>query len=66
MSEQVSKQLENAQKLNGVINALLCSWIELEGENIEALLSVASEYTESIKSWLTNKAEGENNKYDQQ
>ncbi|EAM9428699.1 hypothetical protein BCN13_11885 [Salmonella enterica] len=59
MSEQVSKQLENAQKLNAVINALLCSWIELEGENIEALLSVASEYTESIKSWLTNKAEGE-------
>ncbi|EAW9499898.1 hypothetical protein QW46_17655 [Salmonella enterica] len=59
MSEQVSKQLENAQKLNAVINALLCSWIELEGENIEALLSVASEYGESIKSWLTNKAEGE-------
>lgn len=66
MSEQVSKQLENAQKLNGVINALRCSWIELEGENIEALLSVASEYTESIKSWLTNKAEGENNEYEQQ
>ncbi|ECO1010783.1 hypothetical protein AA464_11770 [Salmonella enterica subsp. enterica serovar Newport] len=59
MSEQVSKQLENAQKLNAVINALCCSWVELEGEEIETLLSVASEYGESIKSWLTNKAEGE-------
>lgn len=49
MSEQVSKQLENAQKLNAVINALCCSWVELEGEEIETLLSVASEYSESIK-----------------
>ncbi|EDT3088785.1 hypothetical protein XS16_005264 [Salmonella enterica subsp. enterica serovar Newport] len=65
MSDQI-RQLENAQKLNAVINVLRCSWIELEGENIEALLSVASEYTESIKSWLTNKAEGENNEYEQQ
>lgn len=56
MSEQVSKQLENAQKLNAVINALCCSWVELEGEEIETLLSVESEYGESIKSWLTNKA----------
>ncbi|EAO6531120.1 hypothetical protein G0R83_004451 [Salmonella enterica] len=59
MSEQVSKQLENVQKLNAVINALCCSWVELEGEEIETLLSVASEYGESIKSWLKNKAEGE-------
>lgn len=59
MSEQVSKQFENAQKLNAVINALFCSWVELEGEEIETLLSVASEYGESIKSWLKNKAEGE-------
>lgn len=59
MSEQVSKQFENAQKLNAVINALCCSWVELEGEEIETLLSVASEYGESIKSWLKNKAEGE-------
>lgn len=58
-TEQVSKQLENAQKLNAVINALHCSWVELEGEEIETLLSVASEYGESIKSWLTNKAKGE-------
>ncbi|ECI2306496.1 hypothetical protein AH865_07850 [Salmonella enterica subsp. enterica serovar Infantis] len=65
MSDQI-RQLENAQKLNAVINALCCSWVELEGEEIETLLSVASEYGESIKSWLTNKAEGEHHEHDQQ
>ncbi|HAG5257476.1 TPA: hypothetical protein G8577_003712 [Salmonella enterica] len=56
-TEQVSKQLENAQKLNAVISALHCSWVELEGEEIETLLSVASEYGESIKSWLIEESE---------
>ncbi|EBW8394004.1 hypothetical protein A3X38_14710 [Salmonella enterica subsp. enterica serovar Florida] len=58
MSDQI-RQLENAQKLNAVINALRFSWAELCGEDIEALMHVATEYSESIKSWLTNKAEGE-------
>ncbi|ENQ3930752.1 hypothetical protein ACEF99_002600 [Salmonella enterica subsp. enterica serovar Newport] len=58
MSDQI-RQLENAQKLNAVINALRFSWVELHSEDIEALMHVATEYTESIKSWLTNKAEGE-------
>ncbi|EAY4772716.1 hypothetical protein S828_14540 [Salmonella enterica] len=58
MSDQI-RQLENAQKLNAVINALRFSWAELHGEDIEALMHVATEYSESIKSWLTNKAEGE-------
>ncbi|EFP4424637.1 hypothetical protein H1F79_005306 [Salmonella enterica] len=58
MSDQI-RQLENAQKLNAVINALRFSWAELRGEDIEALMHVASEYGESIKSYLKNKAEGE-------
>ncbi|EFQ8337987.1 hypothetical protein HZV21_005085 [Salmonella enterica] len=58
MSDQI-RQLHNAQKLNAVINAICCSWAELEGEEIETLLSVAFEYGESIKSWLKNKTEGE-------
>lgn len=58
MSDQI-RQLENAQKLNAVINALRFSWAELHSEDVEALMHVATEYSESIKSWLTNKAEGE-------
>ncbi|HHP3380860.1 TPA: hypothetical protein ACWV4W_001705 [Salmonella enterica subsp. enterica serovar Muenchen] len=58
-TEQVSKQLENAQKLNAVISAFRFSWVELGSDEIKALLLVAHEYGESIKSWLTNKAEGE-------
>ncbi|EDJ1485892.1 hypothetical protein GE818_06095 [Salmonella enterica] len=65
MSDQI-RQLENAQKLNAVINALRFSWAELHGEDIEALMHMATEYTESIKFWLTNKAEGENHEHDQQ
>lgn len=65
-TEQVSKQLENAQKLNAVISALHYSWTELKGEEIEALMSVASEYGESIKYWLTNKAEGEKSENNQE
>ncbi|EKK3318959.1 hypothetical protein PMI54_004278 [Salmonella enterica] len=58
-TEQVSKQLENAQKLNAVISAFRFSWVELGSDEIETLLSVASEYGESIKSWLTKKEKGE-------
>ncbi|EJB2593942.1 hypothetical protein MT629_004938 [Salmonella enterica] len=57
MSEQI-RLLENAQKLNAVINALRFSWAELNGEDIEALMHMATEYTESMKNYLTNKAEG--------
>ncbi|ENH8631328.1 hypothetical protein ABWW30_003943 [Salmonella enterica] len=56
MSEQI-RLLENAQKLNAVINALRFSWAELNGEDIEALMHMATEYTESMKTYLTNKAE---------
>lgn len=57
MSDQI-RQLENAQKLNAVINALRFSWAELYGEDVGTLMDMAYEYSESIKSWLT-KAEGE-------
>ncbi|EIP3426975.1 hypothetical protein LSE82_005918 [Salmonella enterica] len=65
MSDQI-RQLKNAQKLNALINALRFSWTELYGEDVGTLMDMAYEYTESIKSWLTNKAEGENNEYEQQ
>lgn len=58
MSDQI-RQLHNAQKLNAVINALRFSWAELHGEDVGTLMDMAYEYSESIKSWLTNKAEGE-------
>lgn len=57
MSDQI-RQLENAQKLNALINALRFSWAELYGEDVGTLMDMAYEYSESIKSWLT-KAEGE-------
>lgn len=53
------KQLENAQRLDAVINALYFSWIELKGENIEDMLNIALEYTSEIKSYLTEMAKGE-------
>ncbi|EAU9424132.1 hypothetical protein EOI87_09905 [Salmonella enterica] len=58
MSDQI-RQLKNAQKLNALINALRFSWTELYGEDVGTLMDMAYEYSESIKSWLTNKAEGE-------
>lgn len=60
------KQIENAQRLNAVINTLYFSWIELKGEEIEAILNIALEYTGEIKSYLTGIAEGENNEHVQQ
>lgn len=60
------KQLENAQRLNAVINALRFSWVELSGDDIEEMLDIAFEYTSEIKSYLTEMAEGENNENVQQ
>ncbi|HGG5994869.1 TPA: hypothetical protein ACJG4C_003899 [Salmonella enterica subsp. diarizonae serovar 61:r:z53] len=54
-------QLENAQKLNAIINALFYSWIEIDGDDIETLISMASDYASAIKTHLTVIAEGENN-----
>lgn len=56
-TEQVSKQLENAQKLNAVISAFRFSWVELGSDEIEALLSVAHECSRSIKYWLIEESE---------
>lgn len=55
------KQIENAQRLNAVINTLYFSWVELSGDDIETILNIALEYTGEIKSYLTGVAEGENN-----
>ncbi|ECH6755308.1 TPA: hypothetical protein ACGT6A_002281 [Salmonella enterica] len=55
------KQIENAQRLNAVINAFRFSWVELSGDEIEAILDIASEHACSIESYLTEMAEGENN-----
>lgn len=55
------KQIENAQRLNAVINAFRFSWVELSGEEIEAILDIAAEHTCEIESYLTGVAEGENN-----
>ncbi|EEP9438284.1 hypothetical protein HCO87_003118 [Salmonella enterica subsp. enterica serovar Reading] len=55
------KQIENAQRLNAVINAFRFSWVELSGDEIEAILDIAAEYTCSIESYLTEMTEGENN-----
>lgn len=52
------KQLENAQRLNAVINALYFSWVELNGDDIEDMLNIALEYASEIKSYLTEMAEG--------
>lgn len=60
------KQIENAQRLNAVINALYFSWIELKDDDIEMLLNIACEYTRSIESYLTEMAKGENNENVQQ
>lgn len=58
-TESEINQLINAQKLNAIISALHCSWMELEGEDIETLMYMASEYANAIKSHLTEMAEGE-------
>ncbi|MCB2245358.1 hypothetical protein KTQ81_00090 [Salmonella enterica subsp. diarizonae] len=60
------KQIENAQRLNAVTNALYFSWTELKGDDIEMLLSMACEYTRSIELYLTEMAKGENNENVQQ
>lgn len=52
------KQIENTQRLNAVINTLYFSWIELKGEEIEAILNIASEHACEIESYLTEMAEG--------
>lgn len=52
------KQIENAQRLNAVINALRFSWVELSGDDIEATLNIAFEYANAIKTHLTEMAEG--------
>ncbi|HIB1507771.1 TPA: hypothetical protein ACWV5T_002389 [Salmonella enterica subsp. enterica serovar Muenchen] len=59
-AENQINQLENAQKLNAIISALHCSWVELEGEDIETLMNMASEYAGAIKTHLTEMAEGDN------
>lgn len=51
-------QLENAQKLSAVINAFHSSWDQLEKEDIETLMHMASEYADAIKTHLTEMAEG--------
>lgn len=53
-----NNQIENAQRLNAVINAFRFSWVELSGDEIEAMLDIAAEYTCSIESYLTEMAEG--------
>ncbi|HCL5313133.1 TPA: hypothetical protein N2G38_005556, partial [Salmonella enterica] len=44
-SAEKLKQIENAQRLNAVINALRFSWVELSGEEIESILNIAAEHT---------------------
>ncbi|EEP0994679.1 hypothetical protein HAY25_001628 [Salmonella enterica] len=56
--ENQINQLANAQKLNAIINAFRFSWVELSSDEIEAILNIASEYTCSIESYLTQIAEG--------
>ncbi|EFO7518583.1 hypothetical protein HNE31_000446 [Salmonella enterica] len=51
-------QIENAQKLSAVINAFYSSWDQLEKEDIETLMHMASEYADAIKTHLTEMAEG--------
>ncbi len=56
--ENQINQLANAQKLSAVINAFHFSWDQLEEEDIETLMHVASEYADAIKAYLTEMAEG--------
>lgn len=46
--------LLKAQKASAIIRALNYSWIELPGCEVEALLSMSSEYADSVTEYLIN------------
>lgn len=59
MCAHKKQQIENAQRLNALINAFRFSWVELSSDEIEAILDIASEHACEIESYLTGVAEGE-------
>lgn len=46
--------LQEAQRASAVIRALRHSWVELQGNEVELLLEMSSEYADSVTEYLIN------------
>lgn len=66
MSNQVeiNEVLKNAQKASVIARALHYTWVELQGHEVELMLEMTTEYTDSVTEYLINlsgeKSEGAN------
>jgi len=52
--KEVMQALQNAQKASAAVRALLHSWVELPGAEVELLLEMSSEYADEVTAYLIN------------
>lgn len=48
--------LLSAQKTSAILHSLLISWVELTGSEVELMISMASEYSDSVTEYLINRS----------